>query len=478
MDHPDYERSYWGNRLTDMRPAYHFMPPEHGATDVQAIFWNGEYHLFYDYFPGWPLSGSIAWGHASSRDLVHWRHHPVAIAPTPDTYDNQYIATGSIVIHNGIPTAFYTGGGDQAQCMATSRDLIHWEKYAHNPVVTGPPEGFDKATFRDPCVWQEADGWYMAVGGGIAPTQNVVLLYHSKDLIHWTFLHPLFTTGPLTATGTAGMFECPDFFPMGDRHVLLASVDGTTYWFKGRYEVHRLIEESHGRTDFGGLYAAKTLIDARGRRILWGSICESTGWDLGKLTGWSGVYCLPRVMALRDDGEICFSWPEELLALRGASQTVAPLNIIAGKDHYLPGIEGRQLEIECEIDPGTATRIGLAVRCSPADSMADYRERTIIWYERADGQLHLDRSKTDLFKDTGKTSLKAPLKLASGEKFRLRVFLDASMLEIQAGPTCWMTARIYPYRKDSVSLALTAEGGNAILNSMTVWNIKPERHSL
>lgn len=123
------------------RPIYHFLPEANWLNDPNGLIqWQGQYHVFYQYNPNGPFHGTIHWGHAVSPDLVNWRHLPVALAPTPNSPDQDSCFSGCAVDNNGVATFIYTGvrGEDQLACVATSTAelLINWQKYAGNPVIS------------------------------------------------------------------------------------------------------------------------------------------------------------------------------------------------------------------------------------------------------------------------------------------------------------------------------------------------------
>src|SRR5262249_42399092 len=156
-------------------------------------------------------------------DLVHWKHLPIALAPTPGGPDWDGCWTGCLVDDGGVPALVYTGVSPEVQCLARSRDGgLTWEKEPR-AVIDAPPPGLQVAGFRDPCVWKEEGGFMMAVGLGIKGQGGAVLLYRSPDLGRWEYLGPL-----VTGRKELGeMWECPNFFPLGGKHVLLVSVQGT-----------------------------------------------------------------------------------------------------------------------------------------------------------------------------------------------------------------------------------------------------------
>lgn len=377
------------------RPAYHFLPPKNWMNDPKPFFWNGEYHVFFQYNPHEPVARLIHWGHAVSRDLVHWEMLPIALAPTPGGPDKDGCWTGCCVEKDGLFHILYTGVHPQVQCLATSDDLITWEKYPGNPVISTRPEGFGDC-WRDPCAWREGDRWLMLLGSEIKDVGGAALLYRSSDLIRWEYLHPL-----CVGDKDVFMFECPDFFPLGDRHVLLASC-GATHWHTGRYNEHKFTMGTHGIVDGGNFYAAKTLLDDKGRRILFGWITEGRSQEEQVAAGWSGVLSLPRVVSILPDGTLGFSPAPELSALRG---------------RRLDKAEGDALEIIARFKPNSG-RVGINIG------------RIEIYTDLDEKQLVAGQART-------------PFDVRPDEEIELHVFLDHSVIEVFANGRACVTARAY-----------------------------------
>jgi fructan beta-fructosidase len=214
------------------RPQFHFTPAQNWMNDPNGlVYYKGEYHLFYQHNPFGNTWGHMSWGHAVSRDLVHWKHLPVAI---PEE-GSEMIFSGSAVVDHKNTTGFgtrrkppmvaiYTSAypDDQEQALAYSTDRGRtWTKYAGNPVL----DDADRE-FRDPKVfWYEPDReWRMVV---VKAVQRKVAIYRSEDLKSWQHLSDF---GPANAVG--GVWECPDLFPLkvdGKRHktkwVMLVSLN-------------------------------------------------------------------------------------------------------------------------------------------------------------------------------------------------------------------------------------------------------------
>ena len=189
------------------RPQYHFLPKANWVNDPNGpIFWKGYHHLFYQYSSTIYPQGPKWWGHARSKDMVYWEHLPMALAPTPGGPDKDGCWSGSAFINNGVPTLVYTGVFPQVQCLATSDDdMTTWKKFSGNPVVGAPPAGLAVTGFRDPSIWREGDSWLMTVGSGFQGQGGAVLLYGSKDLAHWDYLHPLCSAPPFEPARFCGL---------------------------------------------------------------------------------------------------------------------------------------------------------------------------------------------------------------------------------------------------------------------------------
>ncbi len=324
-----------------LRPQYHLLPDHNWMNDPNGpIFFHGRYHMFHQYNPAGATWGNMNWAHATSPDMLHWEHEAIALSPTPGGPDQDGVFSGSAVLDNGTPTIIYTGvappsGNNttlrdgshtwrETQCLAVAQDeaLRTWKKVT-TPVIAGPPPGLDVTGFRDPALWREDDKWMLILGSGIRGKGGAILLYSSPDLRNWTYLHPL-VEGTFSGkdssnpVGAGDMWECPDFFPIGNKHVLLISTMGKVRWKVGTYANQKFTAETEGVVDWGSYYAAKTMLDRNGRRILWGWITE-TGPDPELIkAGWAGVMSLPRVLSLTANNQLQTTVAPEVSGLRGA----------------------------------------------------------------------------------------------------------------------------------------------------------------
>ena len=475
-----------------LRPRYHFAAPWGWINDPNGlIFWKGRYHLFYQFNPVASYWNHIQWGHASSLDLVHWTHHPIALAPEPGQPDWNGCYSGCAVVNHGVPTLVYLGvpGGI---CIATSTDdeLIHWVKYPQNPVIAWPKpeEKKDYKTF-DPSVWRNDDNWYAISGWGRCfarpdePEGDTAFLFKSPDLVHWEYLHPFYQSD---RRWTDADEDCavPDFIPLGGKHVLLfASHKRGAQYYVGRYQADRFEIEYHGRLNWPGgqLIAPNTMLDDNGRRIFFGWVNEGRDQDTHRAAGWAGVMTIPRVLALATDGKeplLRMSPVPEIESLRLNHRRQAGITLDADSQKTIAGIRGDSLELQLEMTSPGSGQFGLILRASP-----DGAEQTRLFYDAGAKQFKIDGSKAGLVlperprvpflpEEEKKIQVQAaPFELSAGEPLRLRVFLDRSIVEVFVNGRQSLTQRIYPTRSDSLDVRVFSNGGRTKVNYIEAWEM-------
>ena len=245
------------------RPNLHFTPPAMWTNDPNGmVYVNGVYHLFYQHYPKAPHWGPMHWGHAVSRDLLHWEHQPIALYPD----EMGYIYSGSCVYDkenvSGYGTkeepplvALYTNhdpDGEQRQCLAYSTDGVHFEKTIHNPVIPNP----GISDFRDPKVFYNPvkNCWSLVLAA-----KDRVHFYQSADLKHWEKTGEF---GP-EENLAPGIWECPDLFQA-------RTEDGDSIWV---LVVSMLMDTEDGRSrtqyflgDFDG---DRFFVTEKADEVLW-----------------------------------------------------------------------------------------------------------------------------------------------------------------------------------------------------------------
>ena len=193
--------------------------------------YKGEYHLFFQYYPYDTKWGPMHWGHVKTSDFVRWERLPAALAPDTDYDRNGCFSGSSVELPDGRQLLMYTGVRNirrrngkidsfQTQCIAVG-DGVDYDKYEANPVIDAStlPEGASVHDFRDPKIWREDGKFYAVIGNRPEDGSGSILLYESEDAIHWQFVSVL----AACHNQYGRMWECPDFFPLDGKHVLLVS---------------------------------------------------------------------------------------------------------------------------------------------------------------------------------------------------------------------------------------------------------------
>jgi beta-fructofuranosidase len=469
------------------RPRYHFVSPAGWLNDPNGVGQvDGIYHLFYQYNPHAPVHERIHWGHAASRDLVHWTDEPVALVPGTDGPDVDGCWSGVLVDDGGVPTIVYSGrhGERELPCVAVgSHDLRTWTPLPQNPVIRETPPGIEVTAYRDHAVWRESDRWRQIVGSGIRGQGGTAFLYESQDLREWRYVGPLLVgdagPSPSDAPDWSGtMWECVDLFRVGDTDVLVFSAwdDGTTlhplYW-TGTYEGDKFMPSGLHRLDYGGrhFYAPQSFTDATGRRVMFGWMQEARPEQDCVLAGWSGVMSLPRTVTLAQDGTLELAPVAEVDVLRrdGLRADVALLH--DGVRHLLPH-SGDQLDLELDVRLPAGARLELGVRVA-GEPTEDTAERTVVVVERAaegGATLVLDRSRSSLDPTLDTSPHSGPFQVGPDDAVSLRVLVDHSALEVFANGRA-LASRVYPTRPDALGLDAAAHGPTVEVVRAETWRM-------
>lgn len=462
------------------RPVYHFLPPANWMNDPNGLIqWKGTYHLFYQHNPYEAQWGPMHWGHAVSPDLIHWQHKPIALAPTPGGPDQDGCWSGVAVVKDGVPVMVYSGNRDSKQraCLAFSRDdLETLQKYPGNPVIPDSPAGYDLLEYRDHCVWREGDAWYQLMGAWIKDVGGAVFLYHSDELVHWKELGPLLVGSSLAdgSSPAAEMWECPDFFSLGEQHMLVVSVNtGAPYftgYFLGTYQDRHFIPKLFRKLDYGdsGFYAPQSFVNEAGERIQLGWVGEARSLQAQLESGWAGAQSLPRVFSLDAQGRLEIQPYRGIDILRGENYCLPKMTVLPDSSQALD-IGGHALEVQAEFAPAdrhTAVEYGVKICCSP-----DGEEETTICFNRELHRIEVVRQNSSLDKRVSRQTQGGPLELDEGEGLSLRVYIDHSVIEVFANRRAVITCRVYPTRADSRGVRLFASGGNAVLKWLNAWRL-------
>lgn len=406
-----YEEAAEKTIAKEDRPAFHLSARAGWMNDPNGFsYYDGKYHLFYQYHPYDCQWGPMHWGHAVSDDLLHWEYLPAALAPD-ELYDRDGCFSGSaLTLPDGRHLLMYTGvvkeqqlNGtaltNQIQCLATG-DGIDYNKYEKNPVITAKdlPEGSSVHDFRDPKMWRREDGSYRCVVGNCRMDgDGQILLFGSEDGFSWNFRKVLISNNDRFGR----MWECPDFFRLGEKWVLTTSPQDMlpqgfeyhngngTLCLIGEFdeETETFREQYDQSIDYGiDFYAPQTLLAPDGRRIMIGWM---QNWDTcdfrSQKIAWFGQMSIPRELSV-ENGRLYQRPIRELEALRRGKVVYEDLSF-TGKIS-LDGVKGRMADIELVIRPEDENSIyqKFAIRFAQND-----RFQTSLSFHPRDSILKIDR---------------------------------------------------------------------------------------
>ncbi|GAB9261453.1 glycoside hydrolase family 32 protein [Ligilactobacillus animalis] len=305
------------------RLGYHVSAPAGWINDPNGFcYYKGYYHIFYQYHPYSADWGPMHWGHSRSKDLVHWESLPIALAPDTKA-DEDGCFSGSAIVKDDVLYLIYTGhhyydDGDpdhfwQNQNLAYSTDGINFTKYENNPIIASAPED-NTHHFRDPKVWEKDGKYYMILGSQGKDGVGRAIIYRSDDLKDWQYLGEIAKANGLTTEGF--MWECPDFFELADKDILLLSPQGIeaqgqkylnlfqTGYFVGNFDYSTNTFEHGGFTELDhghDFYATQTTLAPDGRRLVFGWMDMWESKFPEKADGWAGALTLLRELELKDD---------------------------------------------------------------------------------------------------------------------------------------------------------------------------------
>ncbi|CDA65190.1 levanase [Segatella copri CAG:164] len=407
------------------RPSYHFTPLYGWMNDPNGmVYKDGEYHLYFQYNPYGSKWGNMHWGHAVSKDLVHWEHLDPAIARDPVGH----IFSGSSVVDKKNTAGFgkdaiiaiYTNHSvnpDEVQCIAYSNDNGRtFTKYEGNPVLT-PFDGLKD--FRDPKVFWYEKGkcWYMIVSA-----DKETRFYKSKNLKKWTYVSA-FGKG---LGQQPCQYECPDFFQLpvnGDKKkmkwVMTMNINpgcwfggSATEYFVGDFDGKNFTcPDAHDVKwlDWGKDHYATVTFSNTGDRVL--GITWMSNWQYANLTPFKqnrGANGLPRELKLYEkNGKYYISEDvaPEVYALRKDTKNLADASVADAKD--LKGVAANMegaFEIEADVTPDANGIAGIEISNNK-------RERTMIYFDMKQGKVVMDRTESGLT-DFGKQAVPHDIELA------------------------------------------------------------------
>ncbi len=465
------------------RPQFHFSPPKNWCNDPNGLVYHkGLYHLFYQHNPFGNVWGHMTWAHATSKDLIHWKHLPIAI---PEE-NGVMIFSGTCVVDKNNTSCFgkdgkipmvavYTGhieNVNQSQHIAYSLDDgITWTKYANNPVLD-----LNKKDFRDPKIFwhQQKKYWVMAL---MFPVEHIVQFYSSENLKEWKHLSDF---GP--AGDTSGVWECPDLtqvpvekMPGKKKWLLQTSQNATMQYFVGEFDGVKFTNENPAdkiyRPDYGPDYYAAIAYNQLPANILPTSIGWVNNWNYANdipTNPWKSAMALPRNLSIIKINKEWVLLQKPVAAISSQRKKIFQLQKEIIETIKLLPVKSTQFEMEVSIEPSAASISGLKL----AAGANTYFE---IGYDAAKQLFYIDRSKTgnnafnENFKKLNRFEKTIPLK---NKKLQLHIYYDNSIAEIfiNNGEAVF-TAQIFTDQNDN-GIELFSNGIKSKFSNLNIWQMK------
>ncbi|KAL7294146.1 hypothetical protein TKK_0012172 [Trichogramma kaykai] len=469
-------------------PKYHLASVKGWMNDPNGLIYHkGYYHAFWQHYPDAPSWGLMHWGHARSRDMLNWEHLPIALAPSlPDDIDG--IFSGSAIVKNDKLHLVYTGvslGNKRQRQMLAVSDSEEDDRFRKLGTVI--VRNGSELNFRDPKVWQEADGTYWVIVGTQTPDgRGEVLLYNSTDLMSWTYDRVL----ARSEKKYGFMWECPDMISLNGKRLLLVNPQGMEpagYDYQNLYQTGYFVGEWHPGSDYKierefreidhghDFYAAQTFLAADGRRILigWLDMWESEFAE--KREGWAGQFSLPRELTLNDAGDLEIRPIREVKEARkkrkaATLESSEPAKLseqadAAGERVFLSGeqLNRNEIVVDFNLKETTCEEFGIQLKGNDEqfEGVKIYvdREKSRLFLERFYPKYNIERS-----------SRSVPIDLSKPE-LSLDIFIDSSSIEVFVNDgQAVMSSRIYP-NEDQRQFSMYGTKGSLILKEFNVYDL-------
>jgi fructan beta-fructosidase len=472
------------------RPAYHFTPAAHWMNDPNGmVYYQGTYHLFFQYYPGGMTWGPMHWGHATSPDMLRWQEQPVALAP--DSLG--YIFSGSAVVDTRNTSGFGQGGQVPLVAMFTyanpkleKTDPAHaqyqglaysldagktWTKYAHNPVLQSPgiPD------FRDPKVsWNEQTGkWLLTLA-----TRDRITFYSSPNFKDWTKESEF--GEQLGAHG--GVWECPDLFPLTlngkTQWVLLVNINpggpnggSATQYFVGQFDGHHFTpqDEQTRWADYGpDEYAGVTFANTGPRRIFLGWM---SNWEYANqvpTSPWRSAMTIPRELGLRQQGAkmlLTMTPVRELSKLATTPTVLKNVAVKAPVDLTRLRVPSGKFRLDLKTNQLAGFELVLANTAG---------EELVLGFDQGQNQYFIDRSKAGQTSFNPKFAARhAAPRLTTAAATGLTLYFDAASVELFADHGLTTMTEIFFPSKPFTSIRLRSTQG-IVFQEISSATLKPE----
>jgi len=457
------------------RPQIHFSPKEHWMNDPNGmVYYNGVYHLFFQYYPGASVWGPMHWGHATSTDLMHWKQEPVALYP--DSLG--YIFSGSVVVDKKNTSGFGVNGKPPLVAIFTQHDTAGerahtntfqnqsiaysnnagktWIKYKNNPVLKNP----GISDFRDPKVmwYDEGSKWIMTLA-----VKDHIAFYSSPDLKSWT-LESEFGK-EIGAHG--GVWECPDLISFDDNGkqvwALIVNINpggpnggSATQYFIGDFDGKTFTTSGNNIKwlDYGpDEYAGVTWSNTDNRKIFLGWMSNWSYAQVVPTQAWRSAATLPRNLSLVHVGSDIFISSKPVVELNNISFNLQSLQNFTFNKAFDLSQQMNNIQLPCKLDLNVQDAKSFSIVFSN-----DKNEAIVVGYDEAQKRYYINRAKSGEtnFEKSFNLERTAP-RISNAKNIYLTIIADVSSIELFADDGLSVMTEIYFPSKPFDTIQLQTE---------------------
>ncbi len=451
-------REFLGNDPT--RPTFHFLPPAGWMNDPNGtIYYKGYYHIFYQHNPHKDTWGNLHWGHARSKDLINWEYLPIALVPEINNGELSCYSGSCIINNDKEPMIFYTRVGikpehhPRDQWIAKSdNSMIEWTKYPQKMNFYHKDESYTKfiKNWRDPFVFKESGKTFLIIAvqfkeefGG----EYAILIYEAINagLTEWSYRSTLLKKPSYELS----FLECPNFFKMGDKWILLVSPYKPVEYYIGFFDSDKCIFDpiSRGHVDFGiDYYATQILKDPNDRTILFSWV---RGFQKGR--GWNGCLALPREVQIKDN-KLVTTPIKEVEKLRGELSSFEDIHLEEEAFIFEKNANLNSFELKCNLE--------IEIDASFEIIFLRKSEKISEIYIRYDG------SSIDICGNKIQIN-----NIKCQEKIDLHVFVDHTVIEIFINDGEYSSTKVIYPKGDLNKISVKSLTSKTLLKSFLFWPI-------
>lgn len=417
-----------------------------------TILHGGWYHLFFQHDPDRDTWGRMHWGHARSRDLVHWQLLPLALVPAKELGEDHCFsgsawrdAAGRVLLFYSSVEGDHDGFRTAQWAVRAGGELDEFRRVEANPVVRPADEGDARLgpTARDPFVFERSGRTFMVLGADLPDEDGapVIPLYEAAapDLLRWRYRGFMYRP----PAGERRFLECPNLLRVGDADVLLLSPHGPVEYRIGRFDADSGSFEADrgGRLDESmDFYATSTFaLEENPEPAVVGWV---RGWSAGR--GWNGALSLPRRLSIGPDGALLQRPEPALRQLRGAAAEMHGCVVAPGEPVSGGPPPTASLELEAVLRPGDGDAglrlVGpdgsavLELRIDAVGGSAELAGQSFDLPDAPDGRRSLrlfwDRSVAELFVDDGRRVCTRVIDEADGAPLNVEWFARGAPFEV------------------------------------------------